>query len=84
MIQLNPLDRLGSTPESMVLLKRHPFFDGIDFEEVSSSSFKGAMMELEKLKKTREQIRHKDSVQNKITDMSMSQRLDMSSFLGIS
>ena len=50
MIQLNPLDRLGSTPESMLLLKRHPFFDGIDFEEVSSSSFKGAMTELEKLK----------------------------------
>ena len=39
MIQLDPKARLGSTPESMALLKQHPFFKDIDFEMVSNPKF---------------------------------------------
>ena len=34
-IQIKPSDRLGHNLESIALLKQHPFFKGIDCEEIS-------------------------------------------------
>lgn len=41
MLQVNPSNRLGANLESIKLMKTHPFFEGIDFNEVSSSEFTG-------------------------------------------
>ena len=41
MIQIEPKHRLGHDLESIKLLKTHPFFEGIDFEEVSSRQYVG-------------------------------------------
>mmetsp|Transcript_41780 Transcript_41780/g.63803 ORF Transcript_41780/g.63803 Transcript_41780/m.63803 type:complete len:114 (+) Transcript_41780:881-1222(+) len=41
MIQLEPNARLGHNPESLKLLKTHPFFAGIDFNEISSKKYTG-------------------------------------------
>jgi serine/threonine protein kinase len=35
MIQINPEERLGCNLESLITLKKHPFFKGVDFEGVS-------------------------------------------------
>jgi hypothetical protein len=40
MIQIEPKNRLGHDLESLKLLKTHPFFDGIDFDEVSKKDYK--------------------------------------------
>ena len=41
MIQLSPGNRLGATLETIAILKQHPFFAGIDFDEVSSAGYTG-------------------------------------------
>ena len=41
MIQIDPVNRLGHNLKSIELLKTHPFFKGIDFEEVSKKKYKG-------------------------------------------
>ena len=41
MIQISPGNRLGATLETLAILKQHPFFAGIDFDEVSSPDFSG-------------------------------------------
>lgn len=41
MLQLVPENRLGHDLASLEILKAHPFFKGIDFEEVSKKKFKG-------------------------------------------
>ena len=40
MIQINPSDRLGHNLESIALLKQHPFFNGVNFEEISQKKHK--------------------------------------------
>ena len=43
MIQIDPNMRLGNNPESLKNeLKKHPFFDGIDFDQVSHKDYRGA------------------------------------------
>ena len=39
---MEPTERLGANLESIKELKEHPFFNGINFDEVSSPSFIGA------------------------------------------
>jgi serine/threonine protein kinase len=41
MIQLSPGNRLGASLETIAILKQHPFFAGINFEEVSSPTYSG-------------------------------------------
>ena len=41
MIQINPAHRLGSTLESIDKMKTHPFFEGVDFKEVSRPEYTG-------------------------------------------
>lgn len=41
MIQIDPTQRLGSSLDSMKVLKLHPFFEGIDFQAISKSNYKG-------------------------------------------
>uniref|UniRef100_A0A7S3CM07 Uncharacterized protein n=1 Tax=Strombidium rassoulzadegani TaxID=1082188 RepID=A0A7S3CM07_9SPIT len=41
MIQLEPQHRLGCDLKSIELLKQHPFFAGVDFSEVSKSTYTG-------------------------------------------
>jgi hypothetical protein len=43
MIVLDPSERLGCTLESIKVLKEHPFFEGVDFEEVSREDYKGCV-----------------------------------------
>ena len=43
MIQLDPTKRLGHNLESLKNLKKHPFFKGVNFEEVSKDDFRGCM-----------------------------------------
>ena len=41
MIQIDPKNRLGHDLKSIAILNQHPFFKGIDFEEVSKKKYKG-------------------------------------------
>ena len=41
MIQIEPTHRLGHDLESVRLMKTHPFFSGIDFDEVSHKKYTG-------------------------------------------
>jgi len=43
MIQKDPAQRLGNNPESIKELKRHPFFNDIDFDEVSDKGYTGVI-----------------------------------------
>ena len=43
MIQLKPEDRLGYNLDSMKTVKAHPFFKGIDWEEISDKKFSGVV-----------------------------------------
>lgn len=52
MLKVDPKKRLGGTLESMAELKKHPFFDGIDFEEVSKPDYTGAKVIVEKIIRT--------------------------------
>jgi len=52
MLKVEPKQRLGGTLESMSELKKHPFFNGIDFEEVSKPDYTGAKVIVEKIIKT--------------------------------
>ena len=38
---MNPTHRIGHNLESIKMLKKHPFFEGINFKEVSKSTYKG-------------------------------------------
>lgn len=61
MIQLDPTKRLGGSLESMDLLKKHSFFEGIDFEEVSSPDYRGCVPLVEKIKvRVAEELRIKE------------------------
>lgn len=42
MVQIDPNKRLGNNPKSLIELKKHEFFAGIDFQEVSAADFIGA------------------------------------------
>ena len=66
MIQVDPKKRLGRDPTSMVDLKKHPFFQGIDFQEVSSDNYTGAKDLVSKL------IRG-DNIEQPDDDISISQ-----------
>ena len=50
MIQVDPKNRLGHDLESMGHLKQHPFFEGIDFDEVSDKSFVGLRAFIDSIK----------------------------------
>ena len=41
MIQLEPSARLGNNLESTQILKQHPFFTGINFDEISKKDYEG-------------------------------------------
>lgn len=41
LIQLEPTNRLGHDLESLKVLKTHPFFTGIDFNEISQKKYVG-------------------------------------------
>lgn len=41
MLQIDPLARLGSNLDSIKKMKTHPFFDGVDFKEISKYEYKG-------------------------------------------
>lgn len=41
MIQIEPSARLGNNLESTQILKQHPFFAGIDFDEISKKDYDG-------------------------------------------
>jgi serine/threonine protein kinase len=49
MIQLEPQHRLGHNLESLKMMKQHPFFDGINFAEVSSPGYKGIKALVDKI-----------------------------------
>lgn len=49
MIQLEPSQRLGYNLESLKLMKTHPFFEGIDFTEISSPDYKGLLQHMQKI-----------------------------------
>ena len=49
MIQIEPEKRLGCNLESLQILKRHPFFKGVDFEEVSREDFRGCVELVQKI-----------------------------------
>jgi hypothetical protein len=52
MLQISPENRLGHDLESLAVLKTHPFFAGIDFQEVSSKKFKGLRNLVDKIMPT--------------------------------
>ena len=63
MIQVDPNNRLGHNLESLGHLKQHPFFEGVDFAEVSDKSYTGLRAFIDsvkptKLEETKEQARH--------------------------
>jgi len=41
MIQVEPKNRLGHNLDSIKLMKTHPFFEGINFEEISQHDYRG-------------------------------------------
>jgi serine/threonine protein kinase len=41
MIQIEPKHRLGHDLESINLMKTHPFFEGVDFNEISTADYIG-------------------------------------------
>lgn len=43
MIQVEPKNRLGHDLDSIKLMKTHPFFEGINFEEISQPSYQGLL-----------------------------------------
>ena len=49
MIQLDPGNRLGHNLESIKILKTHPFFNGVDFTQISKRNYKGLLPIVEKL-----------------------------------
>lgn len=49
MMQLDPATRLGGSIESMKELKKHPYFDGVDFDAVSRPNCRLALPLIEKL-----------------------------------
>ena len=48
MLILEPNHRLGGTPQSMPYLKQHPFFQGIDWNEISHKDYTGLRDMVEK------------------------------------
>ena len=52
MLHVDPKKRLGGTLESMAELKKHSFFEGINFEEVSKPDFTQAKVIVEKIFKS--------------------------------
>jgi serine/threonine protein kinase len=50
MIQVDPSERLGHDLESLKELKSHPFFKGVDFEEISRPEYIGNIALVDELK----------------------------------
>jgi len=53
MIQISPKNRLGHDLESLKVLKTHPFFNGVDFAEVSKHGYSGIKPLVDKVMPTK-------------------------------